>query len=243
LLPYIDQAPLYNSLNQSMAMGRYLGPSWEQATQPLAGGGPSGANSLASSTKLTALLCPSDSGVQTYPGFDGTSYGCDFNVIAYRSNYGFSVSPAFGDGMWNDPNWVAQSTRAMFGPECNTSMRDLADGSSNTVAVSETTLNVYDGVTASWACMQHVGQGVDFAGMNGQRKINDWACCSWTSPQWTYVQRPGTLGEWGTPGSTHTGGCHVLLADGSTRFISENLDANTRLHLGYIADGNTLGDF
>lgn len=242
LLPYIDQAPLYNTINASMAMGRYKGPSWESAPQALAAGGPSGGNSIAPSVKLTALLCPSDYGTQTRNGFDG-NYGCDTNVISYKTNYGFCASPTFGDWMWGDPAHVSQKTRQMFGPESNTQMRDLADGTSNTVAVSETTLNVYDGVTASWGCMQHVGAGVDFATINSQRKINDTACCAWTTPAWTYLNPAGTNGEWGTPGSTHTGGCQVLLADGSVRFISENIDGGTRRGLGYIADGNTLGDF
>jgi prepilin-type N-terminal cleavage/methylation domain-containing protein/prepilin-type processing-associated H-X9-DG protein len=239
LLPYFDQAPLYNTINSSAAMGRYLGPSWASASLPLAGGGPTGVNAQAASTKLTALLCPSDAGKPFINGYDG-NYGCDTGVISYKSNYGFSVSPAFGDAMWND---MGQTTRCMFGPESNTSMRDCTDGTSNTVAVSETTLNVYDGVTGSWGCMQHVGQGVDFATMNGQRKINDWACCGWTTPKWTYLQPAGTLGEWGTPGSAHTGGCQVLLADGSVRFLSENLDGSTRQNLGYIGDGNVLSEF
>ena len=62
LLPYFDQAPLYNTINSSAAMGRYLGPSWASASLPLAGGGPTGVNAQAASTKLTALLCPSDAG-------------------------------------------------------------------------------------------------------------------------------------------------------------------------------------
>ena len=239
LLPYFDQGPLYNSINHSAAMGRYKGPSWESATQPLAGNGPTGPNAEAASTRLGALLCPSDNGKDFWNGFDG-NYGCDNGVVSYKTSYGFSVSPAFGDSMWSD---VGKTTKAMFGPESNTSMRDLTDGSSNTVAVSETTLDVGDGVTGSWGCNQHVGQGIDFAGMNGQRKINDWVCCSWTTPAWSIPQPVGTLGEWGTPGSLHTGGCQVLMGDGAVRFISENIDGSTRRNLGYISDGNVLGDF
>ena len=61
---------------------------------------------------------------------------------------------------------------------------------------------------------------------SGARKINDWGCCSWTSPQYKDNQ-PGKLGEWGSPGSLHTGGLQVLLGDGAVRFISENIALQT----------------
>jgi hypothetical protein len=35
----------------------------------------------------------------------------------------------------------------------------------------------------------------------------------------------------------------VLLADGSVRFLSENVDATIRTRLSSIADGQTLGEF
>ena len=41
-------------------------------------------------------------------------------------------------------------------------------------------------------------------------------------------------------GSKHPGGANVGLADGSTRFISENIDAGTWELLGGIDDGNTM---
>jgi prepilin-type N-terminal cleavage/methylation domain-containing protein len=239
LLPYIDQAPLYNTINHMAAMGRYMGPSWAVNPSPLAMGGPTPANAQAAATKLVVLLCPTDSGRQFYPGHDGW-YGCETGVVSYKSTYAFSTSAGYGTPRWND---LSQYTRCMFGPDGNTTIRDISDGTSNTVAITETTLNVGDGVTGSWGCMQHVGGGVDFATLNGQRRINDWQCCGWTTPPWTYTYPAGTLGEWGTPGSMHTGGCHVTLADGSVRFISENIDAVTRTRLGQIADGNPVGEF
>ena len=41
----------------------------------------------------------------------------------------------------------------------------------------------------------------------------------------------------------HTGGLQILLADGSVRFISENMSLVTVNSLAYIADGAVLGDF
>jgi type II secretory pathway pseudopilin PulG len=235
LLPLFDQAPLYNTINHSAAMGSWL----NGGSKPLAGGSVPAANAAVSAVKLNALLCPSDAGKQTFPGFDG-NYGCASGIASYKASYGFS---AYGQPstLWAN---MGQTTRTMFGAESNTTMRDLVDGSSNTVAIAETTLNVYDGITGSWACSQHVGNGVDFANLNGQRKINDWACCGWgPGTPWSVNNPQGTLGEWGSVGSTHTGGMHVLLADGAVRFISENLDATTRQRLGYIGDGNPVGDF
>lgn len=45
------------------------------------------------------------------------------------------------------------------------------------------------------------------------------------------------------PFSLHSGGVHALLGDGSVRFISENLDANTLRRLALPSDGEVLGDF
>lgn len=235
LLPLFDQGPLYNTINHSAAMGSWL----NGGSKPLAGGGVPTANAAVSGVKLNALLCPSDSGKQTFPGFDG-NYGCATGVASYKSSYGFSASGQ-PSTLWGN---LGQTTRTLFGAESNSTMRDLVDGSSNTVAIAETTLNVYDGITGSWACSQHVGNGVDFANLNGQRKINDWACCGWgPGTPWSVNNPQGTLGEWGSVGSVHTGGMHVLLADGSVRFISENIDGTTRQRLGYIGDGNPVGDF
>jgi hypothetical protein len=44
-------------------------------------------------------------------------------------------------------------------------------------------------------------------------------------------------------GSMHVGGSHFGLGDGSTRFVSQNLDMNTYRALSRIADGSVTGDF
>ncbi len=44
-------------------------------------------------------------------------------------------------------------------------------------------------------------------------------------------------------GGSFRGGCNILMADGSVRFISENIDSTTMERLAAIADGNVVGDF
>jgi len=60
------------------------------------------------------------------------------------------------------------------------------------------------------------------------------AACPWT------VNNCGPNDE---PFSLHVGGCHALLADGSVRFISQNVNTDTVRRLCDRADGGVVGDF
>lgn len=232
LLPYLDQAPLYNQFNLSAATGE-RNPNGGI----LAGGGAVASGNAALTTNiLKALICPSDDGQKAYMSAN-TTYGANI-VGTARTNYGFVVSQANGCTQWSSEGIT---TRCLFGLNSRSNMSDIKDGSSNVVAVSETTLEVYDGVTMSWACAQHVGLGTQLANPPNV-KINQWICCGWQSPPWTN-SRPGRLGEWGSPGSTHTGGMHALMGDGAVRFISENTDVTIVNNLARINDGNPIGDF
>lgn len=246
LLPYIDQSPLYNSLNFNLPMGKWNFNGAALTTMPAA-------NIAGATSKITAFLCPSDNG-NPFQGDDPTHYGAQVSGQTPKTNYGFSVT--YGDpNTWGSvatPNtgafWTSQDmyTKCMFGFESKCNLRDLSDGSSNTVAIAETTLNCYNGPGQPWAILQHVGgASIQFAsgGTSGNGKINDWyAPASWAS--WTSEKGiPGRLISWGSPGSIHTGGMQVLLGDGSVRFLSENLDSITRMRLGYISDGNPIGEF
>lgn len=234
LLPYIDQAPLYENLDFNAAMG-----------ERNAGGGTIintavGGNDQWVSKKLEVLLCPSEGAGEFYLGADST-YGISATsasngLYGAKTCYDFSILY----GSW-PYRWGTQSpsSRRLFGVESYSRFRDCTDGTSNTVAIVETTLDVDDGDGQKWGYVSHVGVGVDLA---GGRHINDFECCAWRTPP--YAQRqPGRLGEWGTAGSQHTGGCHILLGDGSVRFISENIDNTTRQRLASISDGQVIGEF
>ncbi len=54
---------------------------------------------------------------------------------------------------------------------------------------------------------------------------------------------PGRLAQWSTAGSLHVGGVHVLLGDGSVRFVSENIAGTVQNSLAKVSDGSVLGEF
>ena len=45
------------------------------------------------------------------------------------------------------------------------------------------------------------------------------------------------------PGSRHVGGAHFTMADGSTHFMSENIDINTFRAMGRKSDGLPVGGY
>ncbi|WLD10750.1 DUF1559 domain-containing protein [Planctellipticum variicoloris] len=235
LLPFFDQAPLYNQFNFSWATGTRSGGGGT-----IAGGTDPALNTNLnlSKTILPMLLCPSDNGSRIEPIADGT-YGCGVANSA-RSSYQFSVQ-VVGWASFPGSNWDNEGITAkrLFGCNSRSQIRDVTDGMSNTVAISETTLEVDDGRTGCWACSAHVGYGVDFAAARG---INNWICCAWRSPP-NQQSQVGRNGEHSEPGSRHDGGCHVVLGDGAVRFISQNIDSTTRQRLATISDGQTVGEF
>jgi len=231
LLPFLEQTALYDRFNLASATGQRATAGSLTTPDAIASG-----NAALSTTVLNALICPSDSGSKVYTSAD-TTYGCGVANSA-RTTYNFNVSNANDCTRWASEN---TATRPMFGIGSKCRVRDITDGTSSTVAVCETTLEVYDGRCASWACSSHVGMGVSFAD-NPSRWINDWGCCGWQSPAWNPANvRIGRLGEWGSVGSMHMGGLNVVMADGSVRFVSESLDIAVRRNVSRIADGSVVG--
>ena len=114
-----------------------------------------------------------------------------------------------------------------FYDNSHVTFRDFTDGLSNTIIIGERgTAGVKNGTI--W-----IGNYSD-GSYYTQNAI--------TSPTSAYYGINGTAGSWNFT-SSHTGGVHFLLGDGSVRFISENVYLGTYGNLGYISDGNVLGEF
>ncbi len=132
----------------------------------------------------------------------------------------------------------------MFGNLSNSRIDDAKDGTSNTIMICETTLEVWDGRAPAWGYRGWVQVGIDPVGKNTPKGINIWPCCPWNS--WATSPIPGKrgkLGEWGSAGSLHPAGCMFALADGSVRFVNQNIDVTTLESLATCGNGEVLGDY
>jgi prepilin-type N-terminal cleavage/methylation domain-containing protein/prepilin-type processing-associated H-X9-DG protein len=233
LLPYIEQQTLWNEVNQTQCMANAMqgnpnccGPNASLGKR--AGDAVASLNYRVATTVLSILHCPADSGQM----LQGTSeeYGIKTGTSwqGVKTNYDFAVANnTYVCNAWKN---TAVNQRLMFGENSTTRVASVIDGLSNTIAMAETTYDVYNGTCPAWAYRGWVQTGID-----PSAGINDW----------TYPTAPtvyGRLGSWGRMGSLHTGGANALLGDGSVRFFSDGTDRTTLHKLSTMAGGEVIAD-
>ncbi len=238
LLPYMDQAPLYGKYDHTAAYRDSLFSGWSATGQGTTAGSAAAkaANAELSKTVLQVFACPSDAGPMVYNSAS-TNYGCGV-AGSQIINYGFSTT----SGRTPSANWGSETgnLRALFGENSKSGIKDCRDGTSNTAMVVETTREVHDGTGNYWGCSVYAGNGVT---LNVTQGINFDVCCGWDTPPNQRPRMIGKLGSYSLPGSSHVGGCYLLLADGAVRFISQSSDIAVRHGLTRIADGTVVGEY
>ncbi len=230
LLPYIDQAPLYNTITFASTGG------WQT---PLNSTAPAGSRYY--EVTPPGFRCPSDTSAQYYPGTNGiqgnwatASYGLSGGAQRESGN-GCSTYPGnvFGTGPADhsdsrDPTQIS-GMFSRYGFSCR--IKDITDGTSNTILMGEARSECSDHQRHGWA---NINSNWLFttAPINFQTCLGGSGCNAYTN--WNTSQ--GFK-------SRHVGGAHILLGDGSVRFVSENIDYNTYQRLGDRRDGQVVGDF
>jgi prepilin-type N-terminal cleavage/methylation domain-containing protein/prepilin-type processing-associated H-X9-DG protein len=218
ILPGIDQAPLYSKVNLNTPL-----------SDPV--------NMTVSQTVIPVFLCPSDlTGNGQLPNRSDT--GLTHAINSYKavagSNWTWGL-PAWNpvsapggrngnqtDGL-NLGNGILCSNQTGVNPA--TRMRDITDGTSNTFAVGEA---VADWCLWTWWWYPNATTATCAIPLNYLLKV------------------PQNAGDWPNNyafASRHIGGGHFLMADGSVRFVSENINTTTYRALSTLSSGEIIGDF
>lgn len=228
VLPFIDQGPLYQDIDFN------VGDPGRNAT-----------NSPVKARILPIYRCPSDPGNQAVTGYlqEGPS---NYAACLGRD----PINAIFGGGSAHANN----GTSVLY-MNSKTKLRDITDGSSNTMAAAESLVGgiYYDygnGVNGPLPACSNNPTGTPKTGRGRSWFFGDNAI------EWGFTTTfpPNALTETGgcksyqefgnsDAGSKHEGGAHILLCDGAVRFVSENMHLPTWQNLGDKADGNVLGEY
>lgn len=228
ILPYIEQANLYNEINAGAP-----DPTQSSSVQSI-----NGPHSLRPYTpykaRLSFYVCPSDPG--------GTGWGWDSGQAP--NSYAVNV----GDSAINN---VGGTTRGMFQHVRGQTHGSLSDGTSNTILASEIT--IYNGIgklhghytmhgrdqlrNSPIICRATKGPNQSLVGTlpsSHHRHGEAWMSGYPMIMGFTTILPPNDpscaagRGEWNegifSANSYHTGGVNVAMADGSVQFISQNID-------------------
>jgi prepilin-type N-terminal cleavage/methylation domain-containing protein len=255
ILPYVDQVNLHNQIN-------FQRPIWGQTM-------PDGSPIYAQS--LPMLRCPSDGTLQNLPQ---VTHGIAITNYAVSQGYDWwnrglhDRQPGSPTGLNGLPIWVG----GIFSPLTTSTFRDISDGTSNTVAITETT------AVSCTGGIQHTngtGRKRDGAGESVFRAA--FIAGSWHSEMnaggkdllsrpfvhpdgsavtpggWfragphllaPYIQSSwGICTEWPGADSQHEWGVLATLADGSVRFVNENMDWQVYNAIHSAHNAEVFGDY
>lgn len=261
LLPYVDQAPMYNLLTFGGSHAGYSGGGVGNSIN-----GPAVHGAI-----LSVMLCPSspyDKLINSAGNLPGTSTPISQTGASYVGIMGAvdedrtsSANPTTdtdgfrelrqrnGANCCGDPNETNGylSAGGMLVPNACMGLEKATDGTSNTIVMGETSdfildvngnkLDVRGSAPHGWL-MGTDGGGVQ-TGWNGpnSRRFNLTAV---RYPPGTRNQLPGMGRNHGPNNpliSAHTGGVHCVMADGHVVFIGDNIDLPTLKNLCTRDDG------
>jgi prepilin-type N-terminal cleavage/methylation domain-containing protein/prepilin-type processing-associated H-X9-DG protein len=205
LLPYLEQQSLYNVLGVN--------------TQEFGGGAIFASPCAATQTSLSVFVCPSDNG----PALNASK------SLFAKSNYRAIEG---SQGTTGETFALMSSRNGVFYVNSCTQITTITDGTSNTLAVGECSLDPHGQtyVATIWAGMR------GFTGTDICESDAAW----WIDSDPLYRingQAPQAFS------SRHPGGAHFVFADSSVHFLLESIDGQTLERLACRNDGLPVGNY
>jgi prepilin-type N-terminal cleavage/methylation domain-containing protein/prepilin-type processing-associated H-X9-DG protein len=252
LLPYLDQASLYNQVNFTV--------------NPDDAGN---ANAIPTSMVLPAMQCPTDFnvilqagfGVHNYPLNTGTTFPVSPNNAAGTPITGIFFENSrvrFADILDGTSQTVCVSETVKSDPSGPTSWDGVSP--TNGFVLNQGNTNVPGGPPLTSYPSQCSGAGLTLQQTRGSK----WLYGAPGHSMYNHIRVPNDpnvdcrggephskdqVTDWPnlshnvTSHSRHTGGVHALFCDGHIQFVSSNVDLTTWQALGSRKGGEVIGDF
>lgn len=249
LLPFIEQQNLYDAFPVTATLADGFTPihpaiplNWQPIESYYQA---NGTHIPGGETILSVYRCPSSTLPPTIPqqyrNANYTSAPRFASVIGYATMDYKACAGFLNVGMFNK----AADARTAAAPG-GTRIRDITDGTSNTIALGESSTGGRSGLKLPmW-----VGENPDDEQLLFKTEFPSIINCG------THPSQPEFAIDDDCAVSFHTGGAQFTMADGSVRFISENIDtgydpiadddsivSGTWEALGAMNDGFVLGEF
>lgn len=232
ILPNIEQSAVYDQINFNVSTGN-------AANRP-----------LFENKFFSAAACPSNPFANTFKRVDGNNFndigyatmGAMYRPVGGTMNTGQTKDCTAGlpsfcrnnsggiNGGWNGgPQTNNAAVAGMFARGVTKfSMASLTDGTSNTLMLGESKphFSEFGSLFAQNVPTSHFFLKINSTFLKARE---DAKTVGWTD----------AVGH----ASYHDGGAQFVLADGSVRFLSENIDYATYCYLGDRADGKVIGEF
>jgi len=250
MLGYMEQNPIYNAVNFSVS--------------PVASAPGAAAAATALRTRVSSFLCPSDGNAgatltNSYCGSMGTTIGYTAQT---RSSglFAMTISRGIGDITDGSSNTVAFGERLVGQPEkpdqtrgnglLNVTGGQIKDSVDVSTADPTQVLGSLQACSTAWQQRTTTSSGYNAAGQYWGWGAPGMTLFSTVTPP-NSNQYPWNSCRFDCAGcgvdnshivsstSNHPGGCNVLLADGSVRFIKSTINMQTWWKLGTIA-GNEV---
>ncbi|QDU05984.1 putative major pilin subunit [Gimesia chilikensis] len=227
ILPYIDQAPRYNQMTSLGELTRIQ--PYRFTTSPHNG------DTNLFTDPIAVFCCPSSEigeRANDYSTAWGGNPGND-GSLHYRGNGG-SVDVGFVSGSNSSRHY---GTSGVLYPGCKTRMRDITDGTTNTFLLGELSSYIgWSGSKGGWDDITPWTWATYYYGSDGYLMID--------TKLMQYPIGSGSHSQYGVGWrSQHVGGAHMLLCDGSVRFLSESTSLDLLKGLSTRATGEVVGEF
>jgi len=196
-------------------------------------------NAALAQTDLPMFYCPSRR--RTVRGEDvpimflnwpkgGADYGGCTGAWNNWYDNGYETAPPFPHEMTGVPSTALAKDQGVFGINRAAAFAEIRDGSSNTLLLGE---------------LQRVFMNPDAYSPGAGTSHDGWAVggvANLFNTDQTAASNPGGLnnGMFESAGSEHPGGAQFALADGSVRFLSENINTTLYSAFGSMAGGEPV---